>query len=174
MATHSCRISWTEESGVMQSMESQRVRHDWAINTLDFPGGASGKEPVWQCQRRKRPRFEPWVRKTPWRRAWRPTPVLPGESHGQLSLWATVQGITQRVRQDWSILAHVHRSCPRLKNRISVHTGCVDSDCLVTLQIWSKSKWILSLDKKHATTKMKDPATKTWCSQIHFFFLILF
>ena len=27
-------------------------------------------------------RFNPWVRKIPWRRAWQPTPVfLPGESH---------------------------------------------------------------------------------------------
>ena len=31
--------------------------------------------------------FDPWVRKIPWRRAWRPTPVfLPEESHGQRSL----------------------------------------------------------------------------------------
>jgi len=34
-----------------------------------------------------RHRFDPWVRKTPWRRAWQPTPVfLPGESQGQRSL----------------------------------------------------------------------------------------
>ena len=31
--------------------------------------------------------FDPWVRKTPWRRPWQPTPVfLPGESHGQRGL----------------------------------------------------------------------------------------
>ena len=31
--------------------------------------------------------FDPWVRKIPWRRAWKNTPViLPGESHGQRSL----------------------------------------------------------------------------------------
>ena len=35
----------------------------------------------------KRPGFDPWVRKIPWRRAWKPTPVfLPGESHGRRSL----------------------------------------------------------------------------------------
>ena len=28
----------------------------------------------------------PWVRKIPWRRAWQPTPFLPGKSHGQRSL----------------------------------------------------------------------------------------
>jgi len=28
--------------------------------------------------------FDPWVRKTRWRRKWQPTPVfLPGEFHGQ-------------------------------------------------------------------------------------------
>ena len=32
-------------------------------------------------------RFDPWVWKIPWRRAWQPTPVfLLGESHGQRSL----------------------------------------------------------------------------------------
>ena len=37
-------------------------------------------------QRRRRG-FNPWVGKIPWRREWKPTPVLlPGESHGQGSL----------------------------------------------------------------------------------------
>ena len=32
-------------------------------------------------------RFDPWIRKIPWRRKWQPTPVLyPGESHGQRNL----------------------------------------------------------------------------------------
>ena len=32
-------------------------------------------------------RFYPWVRRVPWRRAWKPTPVfLPGDSHGQRKL----------------------------------------------------------------------------------------
>ena len=35
----------------------------------------------------RRPRFDPWVRKMPWRREWQPTQVLlPGELHGQRSL----------------------------------------------------------------------------------------
>ena len=43
---------------------------------------------------------DPWVRKSPWRRKWQPTPVfLPGKSHGQgslagYSLWG------RRVRHD--------------------------------------------------------------------------
>ena len=52
-----------------------------------YPGGASGKESTCQCRRHKRHRFDPWLGKIPWRRAWQPTLVfLPGESHGQRSL----------------------------------------------------------------------------------------
>ena len=39
----------------------------------------------------KRHGFDPWVGKSPWRRAGQPTPVfLPGESQGKRSLVATV------------------------------------------------------------------------------------
>ena len=39
------------------------------------------------CLQCRRPGFDPWVRKIPWRRKWQPTPVpLPGKSHGQRSL----------------------------------------------------------------------------------------
>ena len=45
--------------------------------------GSSGSSSL-QCQRS---RFDPWVRKIPWRRAWQSIPVfLPGESQGQRSL----------------------------------------------------------------------------------------
>ena len=51
------------------------------------PSGASGKETTYQRRRHKRLRFDPWVRKIPWMRAWQPTSVfLPGGSHRQRSL----------------------------------------------------------------------------------------
>ena len=51
---------------------------------MGFPSGASGKEPTCQC---KRHGFDPWVRKTPWRRVQKPTPlILLGKSSGQRSL----------------------------------------------------------------------------------------
>ena len=50
-----------------------------------------------QC---KRPGFDSWVGKIPWRRKWQLTPVfLPGESHGAWQ--ATVYGIS-RVGHDWA------------------------------------------------------------------------
>ena len=52
-----------------------------------FPSGTSGEESTCQCRRHKRCRFDPYVGKIPWRRAWQPTPVfLPGESQGQRSM----------------------------------------------------------------------------------------
>ena len=52
-----------------------------------FPGGTGGKEPTCQCRRLKRHRFDPWIEKIPWRRAWQSTPVsLPGKYHEQKSL----------------------------------------------------------------------------------------
>ena len=47
-------------------------RHSWG-----FPGGSAVKNLLAM----RRPGFDPWVRKIPWRRAWQPTTVfLPGES----------------------------------------------------------------------------------------------
>ena len=69
------------------------------INIMVFPGAASGKEPTCQCRRHKRRGFDYWIRKFPWRRAWQLIPVLPGEPHGQRSLWATVHGVANSQTQ---------------------------------------------------------------------------
>ena len=56
------------------------------------------KESACQC---RRCRFDPWVRKIPWRRKWQPTPVfLPGELHGQRSLAGYSPGACKRVRHN--------------------------------------------------------------------------
>ena len=45
------------------------------------------KESACQCRRCKRRRFDPWVRKIPWRREWPPTAVfLPRGFNGHRSL----------------------------------------------------------------------------------------
>ena len=51
---------------------------------LGFPGDSDCKR---ICLQYKRPGFDLWISKMPWRREWQSTPVvLPGESHGQRSL----------------------------------------------------------------------------------------
>ena len=78
---HILLILWLKPSSPvlhLSAMERAAFRYQC------FPGGASGKEPA--C-RDKRPWFNPWVRKIPWRRKLQSTPVfLLGESHGQRSL----------------------------------------------------------------------------------------
>ena len=57
------------------------------MSNKGFPGGSIGRESACnkgdhlQC---RRPEFDPWVGKIPWRRKWQLTPIfLPGKSHGQ-------------------------------------------------------------------------------------------
>ena len=51
------------------------------------PGGASDKEPTYQCRKHDRGVFSPWVGKIPWRKEWHTAPVfLPRKFHGQRSL----------------------------------------------------------------------------------------
>ena len=52
----------------------------------------------------KRPGFNPWVGKIPWRREWLPTPIfLPREFHEQRSLAGPSPG-DHRVGHDWGTL----------------------------------------------------------------------
>ena len=73
-----------------------------------FPGAAVVKK---NLPANKRHRFDPWVRKIPWRRKWQPTPVfLPGKSHGQRSLAGyTVHGVTKNQTQ-----LSEHKQAPRI------------------------------------------------------------
>ena len=73
-----------EWGAIAFSIPNPRFHH---LSPIHFPGGTRRNEPTCQQRRCKRCRFDPWIRKIPWRRAWQPTPVfLPGESHGQTSL----------------------------------------------------------------------------------------
>ena len=83
-----CRTSTVSSNSYLQ------IGHRWSdhiilvilgsvnIQFWGFPGGSSGKEPINQCRRNMRLRFDPWVGTIPWRRKQQPTPLfLPGESH---------------------------------------------------------------------------------------------
>ena len=72
-----------------------------------LPRWCNGKECTCQCRRRRTHRFDPWVRKIPWRRKWQLILVhLPEKLHGQRSLvgyspWG------HRVRHNW-VTEHAH------------------------------------------------------------------
>ena len=92
MAPHSStlawKIPWAEEPGGLQSVELQRVWHDWVTSLSLFTF-------------------------MHWRRKWQPTPVfLPGEPQGQGSLVGCIYGVAQsRTRlkclSSSSIISHI-------------------------------------------------------------------
>ena len=65
-----------------------------------LPRWHSGKESPCQCRRRKKHRFDPWVRKIPWGRKWQPLedPCLE-KSMDRGAWWATVHEVTKRWTQ---------------------------------------------------------------------------
>ena len=73
---------WAAVHGVAKS---QTWLSDWKT-TSSFRASLVVQQ--WRvCLQCRRCRFNPWVRKIPWRRKWLPNPVfLPGKSHGQRSL----------------------------------------------------------------------------------------
>ena len=77
---------------------------------LGFPWWLSSKESAYDAEDAECPRFDPWIGKIPWRRAWQSTPVLlPGESHRQRSLagyspWACEESDTTEVTNTHSQL----------------------------------------------------------------------
>ena len=63
---------------------------------LSFPSGLAGKESTCNAVDTGDSGLFPRLRRFPWRRKWQTTSVsLPGESHGQRSLAATVHGVAK-------------------------------------------------------------------------------
>ena len=94
----------------------------------------SGKKYACQYRRCRRFRFDPWVRKIPWRRKWQPTPVfLPGKSHGQRSLagycpWGHKESdTTERLNWTELMLRKIELRRGRGWQRISWLDGITDS-----------------------------------------------
>ena len=64
-----------------------------------FPGRASGKEPSFQCRGLKRLRFNPWVRKIPWRRASNPLQYSCLKNSMDRGVW---QAMVHTVTKSWT------------------------------------------------------------------------
>ena len=67
-------------------------------HNIGLPWWLPGKEPICQC---RGSRFDPSVRKIPWRRIWQPTPVsMSGKSYGQ-SRWRSLVDAVNGVAKSW-------------------------------------------------------------------------
>ena len=68
----------------------------------EFPWWPSSKEAAWRFRRH---RFDPWVRKIPWRRKWQPTPLFLLQNPINRGAWrATFHEVTKSQTQlsDWT------------------------------------------------------------------------
>ena len=97
----------------------------WVTNAFNCWSGNVGLS-WWllKCRRHRWCRFDCWVRKSPWRRKWQPTPVfLSGKFHGQRSLAGS-----KRVRHNW---ATRRRKCWHATkfSTLSLDEQTVQSDC---------------------------------------------
>ena len=142
MTTHSSilawRIPWTEEPSGLQSIGSQRVRHDWSnLARMHGPNNA--------CLYTY---FDPWVGKIPWGRKWQPTPVFLPENPMDRRAWrATVHKVTKS--QTWlkqlsmHLLKHTKICC---LSEIQIYSGIL---CLT----WLHGRHISGLGTKLAESK---------------------
>ena len=87
---------WTKSPHIAQCGKKKYIgKKERKKNKNEKPGTSDSERIHLQC---RRPGFDPWVRKIPWRRDWQPTAVfLPGESHGQRSL----VGYSPWGRKEW-------------------------------------------------------------------------
>ena len=91
---------------------------------LGFPGGSSGKESDCQCRRRKRCRFDPWVRK------------IPGGGHGNPLQISFLENPMDRGA--WRPTVHRLQRVGQLK-QLSRHTCIISITYLLLeqLPLWS-------------------------------------
>ena len=69
-----------------------------AFLRMGFLSGSVVKNPPVMQERCRRRGFDPWVRKTPWRREWLPTPVFFLENPMDGGDWrVTVHGVTMSL-----------------------------------------------------------------------------
>ena len=109
-----------------------------------FPGGASGKESACQCRRCKRPGFEPWVRKIPWRKK--------TATHSSILAWKIpwtekLGGLQstelERVEHNW-VRTHTHTDyLPYSKHTVFADSFFADSELFfkVSLYYQKSKKW---------------------------------
>ena len=100
----------------VQGRECAAWQEAWFGNK-GLPKWRSGKESACWCSKHRGHKFDPWIRKIPWRSKWQATPVfLPGKPHGQRSLMGIECCWYLLLQRQDAKLPAVHRT---IKKKIS-------------------------------------------------------
>ena len=118
----------------------------------------------------RRPAFDPWVRESPWRREWQPTPLfLPGKPHEQRSLASCSPWGHKRVGHNWATNAFffffwletgLGVKKPRyLRNSAFISSESLNSkkssDFYVYLSIWTSTHTWASESMRRGFTQLR-------------------
>ena len=152
---------WTGRPGVLQSMGSQRVRHDWAtelswielnwITIQAFPGGSDGKESTFNAGN---PGSIPGSGRSPGEGNGNPLHCSCLENSMDRETWGPQSTGSQRVGRDWmtnTITAEAYRS----------RVGW-------PLRIWPQAPlrtWTVADPSTPPAALRTVPTAATWCSQ---------
>ena len=103
------------------------------------------------CLQFRRPQFDSWVGKFPWRRERLPTPVFwPGEFHGLYSLW----GCKESDMAEWFSLSWYAPICGRVQN--AVLGGNLKKERMTSVHFHSKPFNIRVIQVYAPTTDAKE------------------
>ena len=83
----------------------------WLFQLLETSGASLVAQMVKICPQYRRPEFDSWVRKIPWRREWQLSPIfLPGKFHGQKSLagYSPCGCKESDMTEQLSVHTHIH------------------------------------------------------------------
>ena len=125
--------------------------------------------PACQYSRRRRHWFDPWIGKSPWRKAWQPTPVfLPVESHGQRAWQNTVHRVSKSQTQLKQLSRHTHTTEFRLLElegilgHVAQHSYNARNICLLCSQHTTNAllPWRTLLPKEPSTAGQRKTVHK--------------
>ena len=118
--------------------------YDWIIfHCKGFPGGSGVKNLPANSG------FDPWVRKIPWRRKWKPTAVFLPEKIPWTKEpgWLQSTG-SQRVRHDWALnnnwYSIVYMYHIFIQSSVDGHLGCFHVLAIVIVLLWATGLCIFS------------------------------
>ena len=152
-------------SGSLRQEEGSQGCQSWKTGRIQILDGICPDDKESACNAGG-PRFDPWVRKVPWRRQWQPAPVLlPGESYGQRSLAGySPCGRKELDMTEWLILS--------LSLTVNLHrftAALLWSICLVNKRICAKCICCLYNALKTLTVSLKGTSLMSYLERNCFY-----